>query len=326
MFQHDSVLKQETIKSLNIKPHGTYVDCTVGGGGHAKEILSQLNEDGLLIAFDQDKEALQAAKQNLHAFSNQTLFIHANFREIKRMITSLEIKDIHGILFDLGVSSPQLDHGNRGFSYRHDARLDMRMNQSQELSAYEIINEWPYHELVSIFFQYGEERFSKQIARGIENTRKIQPIETTHQLVEIVKEAIPAPARRTGGHPAKRIFQALRIAVNDELSAFNNALHQAAKIINPEGRISVLTFHSLEDRLCKQAFKKWSTMKDIPRNLPIIPKGHAAPFKLITRKPIVASEAELTLNRRARSAKLRVVEKISAWDDDFTYMGGWRRS
>lgn len=325
MFKHDSVLKRETIKGLNIQPNGTYIDCTVGAGGHAEAILSQLDEDGLLIAFDQDEEALYAAQEKLRTFKDQTVFVHANFRKIKQEIEVLGIEDINGILFDLGVSSPQLDHGERGFSYRHDARLDMRMNQSQQLSAYEIINDWPYEKLVSVFFQYGEERFSKQIARKIEHVRENHPIETTHQLVELIKEAIPAPARRTGGHPAKRIFQALRIAVNDELVAFNEALHQAAEIINIKGRIAVITFHSLEDRLCKQAFKKWSTRKNIPRNLPIIPEGFEAPFKLITRKAITAADDELSDNRRARSAKLRIIEKVSTWDRDFTYKEGWKR-
>lgn len=325
MFKHDSVLKSETVKGLKIKPNGTYIDCTVGGGGHSEAILTHLNKDGTLIAFDQDIEALNAAKERLQNYKNQTVFIHANFRDMKQELKSLGITKINGILFDLGVSSPQLDHGDRGFSYRHDARLDMRMDQSQKLSAYEIVNQWPYNDLVAIFFQYGEERFSKQIARKIENTRENHPIETTHQLVDLIKDAIPAPARRTGGHPAKRIFQALRIAVNDELSAFNHALHQAAEIVDLKGRIAVITFHSLEDRLCKQAFRKWSTRKEIPRNLPIIPEGFEAPFKLVTRKAIIAQDDELSANRRARSAKLRVVEKVSKWDEDFTYKEGWKR-
>lgn len=186
----------------------------------------------------------------------------------------------------------------------------MRMDQAKELSAFEIVNDWPYNDLVSIFFKYGEEKFSKQIARKIENHRKTEQIKTTHQLVEIIKEGIPAPARRKGGHPAKRIFQALRIAVNDELEAFNDALHQAADMIDVNGRIAVITFHSLEDRICKQAFKKWSTAKETPRNLPVIPKENEAPFKLITRKPLTASEDELDSNRRSRSAKLRIIEKL----------------
>jgi len=199
------------------------------------------------------------------------------------------------------------------------------MDQTQKMTAFHVVNEWSYNNLVSIFFKYGEEKFSKQIARKIEAHRKNESINTTFQLVDIIKEAIPAPARRKGGHPAKRIFQAIRIAVNDELNVFNNALHQAARILSLKGRLVVITFHSLEDRLCKQAFKKWSTAKEVPRNLPVIPKDHEPPFKLITKKPIVASEKELDDNRRSRSAKLRIVEKIGEWNDDFIYKEGWKK-
>lgn len=319
LFKHISVLKDQTIEGLAIKPDGTYVDCTVGGGGHSLEIVSKLSSEGLLIAFDQDLDALEAAKIKLEAYKEKIIFIHANFRNIEDQLKIHNIDHVDGILFDLGVSSPQFDRGDRGFSYRHDAKLDMRMNQTEQLTAFDIVNQWSYEKLVSIFFKYGEEKFSKQIARNIEKTRMIQEIQTTYELVEIIKEAIPAAARRTGGHPAKRIFQALRIAVNDELDAFNDALHQAARIIDINGRIVVITFHSLEDRLCKQVFKKWSTMKPMPRNLPIIPEGHEAPFKLITRKPIIASEDELIENRRARSAKLRIIEKELTWNEDFSF-------
>lgn len=310
MFDHYSVLKDETIKGLAIKPDGTYVDCTLGGGGHSEEILSKLNEKGLLVAFDQDVDALEAAKGRLEAYQDQILLINNNFRNLAEELKRHDIQHVDGILFDLGVSSPQLDRGERGFSYQHDAVLDMRMDQAQELSAYEIVNDWSYNDLVSIFFKYGEEKFSKQIARKIENHRKTEQIKTTYQLVELIKEGIPAPARRKGGHPAKRVFQALRIAVNDELEAFNDALHQAADMIDINGRIAVITFHSLEDRMCKQAFKKWSTAKETPRNLPVMPKEHEASFRLITRKPFTASEVELDSNRRSRSAKLRIIEKI----------------
>ncbi|QKY68953.1 16S rRNA (cytosine(1402)-N(4))-methyltransferase RsmH [Lentibacillus sp. CBA3610] len=326
MFNHYSVLEEEVLKGLAVKPDGTYVDCTVGGGGHAERIASHLNSNGLLIAFDQDPEALEAAKNRLHPYQDRILFIEANFRELASQLADHQIAHIDGVLFDLGVSSPQLDHGERGFSYQHDATLDMRMNQSQQLDAYKIINEWSYNQLVKIFFSYGEEKFSKQIARKIENTRKEKPIETTYQLVDIIKEAIPAPARRKGGHPAKRIFQALRIAVNDELTTFNDALHQAARSVAINGRIAVITFHSLEDRICKQAFKKWTTAKQVPRNLPVIPEDHQAPFKLVNKKPIVPSEDELDENRRSRSAKLRIAEKIDQWHADFTYEEGWKKS
>lgn len=325
MFEHYSVLRDESIKGLDIKPSGTYVDCTLGGGGHSEQIASQLDENGLLVAFDQDMEALEAAKRRLELYQDRIVFVHANFRGLREQLDKHHINHVDGILFDLGVSSPQLDEGVRGFSYQYDAKLDMRMNQVQDLTAFEIVNSWPYNDLVSIFFKYGEEKFSKQIARKIEAYRKIEQIHTTFQLVEIIKDGIPAPARRKGGHPAKRIFQALRIAVNDELNAFNDALHQAAKAIDINGRIVVITFHSLEDRLCKQAFKKWSTPKETPRNLPVIPKDHEAPFKLITRKPIVASNDELETNRRSRSAKLRISEKVNEWNEEFTYGEGWKK-
>ncbi len=325
MFEHKSVLKEETIQGLAIKADGVYVDCTLGGGGHSEAIASMLGENGLLLGFDQDIHALEAAKDRLQAYKNRMKFIHANFSELEAVLAKENISQVDGVLFDLGVSSPQLDRGERGFSYQHDARLDMRMNQQQELDAFRIVNDWSFQDLVKIFYQYGEEKFSKQIARKIEERRKTAPIETTYDLVDIIKEAIPAPARRKGGHPAKRVFQALRIAVNDELDVFNDALHQAAKVIGINGRIAVITFHSLEDRLCKQAFKKWSTDKETPRHLPILPKENEAPFRLITRKPIVATSDELDENRRSRSAKLRIVEKVGEWRDEFTYKEGWRK-
>lgn len=317
MFEHESVLKNEAIEALNIRPDGVYIDCTLGGGGHSEQIASLLHNGGRLIAFDQDREALTAAKKRLTAYEEQITFVHSNFKYLKETCENLQLEHVDGILFDLGVSSPQFDHGERGFSYRHDAKLDMRMNQEAPLTAHQIVNEWPYEKLVSIFFTYGEERFSKQIARTIERVRKDRPINTTYELVEIIKESIPAAARRTGGHPGKRIFQALRIAVNDELRVFEDALQQAAEVISLQGRIAVITFHSLEDRICKQSFKKWSTEKPTPRNLPIIPEGHQPPFSLITRKPIAPQEKEIEQNRRARSAYLRVVEKVKPWDDDF---------
>ncbi|MFD2208730.1 16S rRNA (cytosine(1402)-N(4))-methyltransferase RsmH [Virgibacillus halophilus] len=319
MFEHETVLKSEAVEGLKIKPDGTYVDCTVGGGGHTANIASKLNESGRLVGFDQDENALRAAKEKLKNFGDRILFIHSNFRNLETQLLAHDIEQADGFLFDLGVSSPQLDQAERGFSYQHDAALDMRMDQSQDLDAMDIVNTWSFQELASIFFKYGEERFSKQIARKIEEKRKFEEITTTHQLVDIIKDAIPAPARRKGGHPAKRVFQALRIAVNDELGAMDDALRQAARMTAVGGRVAVITFHSLEDRLCKQAFKKWSTAKETPRHLPIIPESHEAPFELITRKPILPSEAELSINRRARSAKLRIAEKIKKWDDNFSH-------
>ena len=325
MFQHESVLKTELINSVNVKPSGVYVDCTLGGAGHAKEIAKQLNEDGMLIGFDQDATALKAAKENLEETPGKKLLIHANFNQLKEKLKENNIDHVDGIIFDLGVSSPQLDEGDRGFSYRYDSKLDMRMNQSNELSAYDVVNSWPYKDLVKILFTYGEEKFSKQIARRIEKAREVKDIQTTFELVELIKDAIPAPARRSGGHPAKRTFQAIRIAVNDELNTFINALNQAAEVISIGGRVSVITFHSLEDRICKKAFKKWSTQKPVPKGMPIVPEGFEAPFKLITRKPILPTDEEIKENKRSRSAMLRIVEKESNWDSWFTYEEGWNK-
>ncbi|MCP3031097.1 16S rRNA (cytosine(1402)-N(4))-methyltransferase RsmH [Halobacillus sp. A1] len=325
MFEHYSVLKSETIKQMHIKPDGVYVDCTLGGGGHSIEIASRLDK-GKLIAFDQDEHALEAAKERLAPYAEKVTLVHANFRQLEEKLNELKIEHVDGVLYDLGVSSPQLDVAERGFSYHNDAPLDMRMDQSNETSAWNVLNEWAYEDLVRIFFKYGEEKFSKQIARKIEAAREVQSIETTGHLVELIKDAIPAPARRKGGHPAKRIFQAIRIAVNDELGAFQDTLHQAARTVAVDGRIAVITFHSLEDRLCKQAFKKWSTNPPLPKNIPMIPEDKQPPFKMVTRKPIVAEEEELEDNRRSRSAKLRVVEKIKPWSDSFTFEEGWKQT
>src|SRR5699024_4176837 len=320
-------LTSEVINGLQVKPNGTYIDCTLGSGGHAEKIASQLNDGGLLVAFDQDTDALNAAKNRLSPYLERIIFIHANFRELKNVLEEYQIKHIDGILFDLGVSSPQLDRKERGFSYQHEGKLDMRMNQQGEaLDAYEIVNTWSYGALVNIFFKYGEEKFSKQIARKIIMEREKKSIQTTYELVDIIKESIPAPARRKGGHPAKRIFQALRIAVNDELAVFNDTLHQAAEMVSLNGRIAVITFHSLEDRLCKQAFKKWMTHIETPKGLPITPESHQPPFNLINRKPIYASQDELDENRRSRSAKLRIAEKVKDWDEKFIYKEGWKKS
>lgn len=325
MFEHYSVLKQEAVEALDVKSDGIYVDCTLGGGGHSEQIASKLTTNGLLVAFDQDENAITAAKERLVGYQDHITYIHSNFRHLKEKLQEHSIMEVDGILFDLGVSSPQLDQAERGFSYQHDAPLDMRMDQSQTITAFDIVNEWPYEKLVKIFFRYGEENFSKQIARKIEEARKTREITTTFELVDIIKEAIPAPARRKGGHPAKRIFQAIRIAVNDELNAFYDVLHQAAEVVKVGGRISVITFHSLEDRLCKQAFKKWSTTPPLPRNIPIIPEELKPPFKQLSKKPILPSEQELDENRRSRSAKLRVVEKQKPWDDKFLFQEGWNR-
>ena len=242
-------------------------------------------------------------------YEGRVTFIKSNFVHLKEELAQRGVTKVDGVLFDLGVSSPQLDEAERGFSYNYDAPLDMRMDRSRDFSAYHVVNEWSFGELARIFFTYGEEKFSKQIARKIEQARADKPIETTFELVDLIKEAIPAPARRKGGHPAKRTFQAIRIAVNDELNVFDRAVQDAIDLLAVNGRICVITFHSLEDRICKQVFKERSQHPPLPPGLPVIPKEFEPELKLITRKPIVASEGELEDNRRSRSAKLRVAEK-----------------
>ncbi|WP_057915055.1 16S rRNA (cytosine(1402)-N(4))-methyltransferase RsmH [Peribacillus muralis] len=309
MFQHTTVLLKETVDGLNIKPDGVYVDCTLGGAGHSEYLLSQLSDKGRLYAFDQDETAIRNAKEKLESYGERIVLVPNNFKYLKEELNARGIEKVDGILYDLGVSSPQLDTPERGFSYNHDAPLDMRMDQSAAISAYDVVNTWSFHDLLRIFFQYGEEKFSKQIARKIEAAREIKPIETTFELVELIKDGIPAPARRKGGHPAKRVFQAIRIAVNDELGVFEDSLEQAISLLDMEGRISVITFHSLEDRICKTVFKKASSMPDLPPGLPIIPDEFKPTLKIITRKPILPSEAELEGNNRSRSAKLRIAQK-----------------
>jgi len=308
-FNHTTVLLHETVDGLNIRPDGIYVDCTLGGAGHSEYLLSKLGPKGKLYAFDQDETAIEHAKKRLAPFLDRVEFIKSNFEHVKEELHRRNVTGIDGILYDLGVSSPQLDTPERGFSYHHDAPLDMRMDKSAALSAYHVVNEWSFEQLVRIFFKYGEEKFSKQIARKIEAAREEQPIETTGRLTELIKDAIPAPARRKGGHPAKRVFQAIRIAVNDELGVFERSLHDAIDVLNVDGRISVITFHSLEDRICKTVFKEASTGPELPPGLPIIPEEYEPVLKLITRKPILPSEQELEENNRARSAKLRIAEK-----------------
>ncbi|MGG4265338.1 16S rRNA (cytosine(1402)-N(4))-methyltransferase RsmH [Peribacillus simplex] len=309
MFQHTTVLLKETVDGLNIKPDGIYVDCTLGGAGHSEYLLSQLSDKGRLYAFDQDETAIRNAKEKLEKYGDRIVLVPNNFKYLKEELNARGIEKVDGILYDLGVSSPQLDTPERGFSYNHDAPLDMRMDQSAAISAYDVVNTWSFHDLLRIFFQYGEEKFSKQIARKIEAAREIKPIETTFELVELIKDGIPAPARRKGGHPAKRVFQAIRIAVNDELGVFEDSLEQAISLLDKEGRISVITFHSLEDRICKTVFKKASSLPDLPPGLPVIPDEFKPPMKIITRKPILPSKEELEGNNRSRSAKLRVAEK-----------------
>ncbi|MCF6514850.1 16S rRNA (cytosine(1402)-N(4))-methyltransferase RsmH [Lactobacillus sp. S2-2] len=310
-FKHDTVLLNEAVDGLDIKQNGNYVDCTLGGGGHSSNILQKLKQ-GHLYSFDQDQTALDYNQEHLSKYleNNEITFIHSNFRNLKQELNDISINNVDGIVYDLGVSSPQFDNGDRGFSYNYDARLDMRMDQRQSLDAWEIVNEWDYSQLVRIFFRYGEEKFSKQIARKIESKRKETTIDTTGDLVEIIKEAIPAAARRHGGHPAKKVFQAIRIAVNDELGALEESLEQAFELVSVGGRISIITFQSLEDRLVKSMFKEKSTIKDLPSGLPIIPDELKPDFQLVNKKPILPSEYEQSKNRRSHSAKLRIIERI----------------
>jgi len=309
-FHHRTVLLNEAVHELNVQPDGIYVDCTLGGGGHTHKILTELTS-GHLYSFDQDQTAIDYNKEQLadDIQVDRLTLIHANFRELKKSLAEQQVERVDGILYDLGVSSPQFDDADRGFSYRYDAPLDMRMDQSASLTAQTVVNEWPYQDLVRIFHRYGEEKFAKSIARRIETVRTEKPIETTGELVELIKEAIPAKARRHGGHPAKKVFQAIRIAVNDELSALEASLEQALTLLNPGGRICVITFQSLEDRLVKTMFKEKSSLPDLPAGLPVIPDNLQPDFKLVTRKPILPDEDELAENHRAHSAKLRVIEQ-----------------
>ena len=310
-FNHVTVLLNEAIDNLNVKPDGTYVDATLGGGGHSQLLASRLTT-GKLWSFDQDITAINYNKEHLatELAEGKVAFIQNNFRNLRDALAEVGVTEIDGIVYDLGVSSPQFDDGQRGFSYNYDAPLDMRMNQSQELTARTVVNEWDFHDLLRILSRYGEEKFAKQIARAIERQREIQPIETTFELVEVIKSAIPAAARRTGGHPAKRSFQAIRIAVNDELGVVEESLAQALDMLMVGGRISVITFHSLEDRLVKTMFKEKTAVPELPAGLPIIPDEMQPDYKLVTRKPILPSEEEMANNHRAHSAKLRVIERL----------------
>ncbi|MDM8303960.1 16S rRNA (cytosine(1402)-N(4))-methyltransferase RsmH [Limosilactobacillus vaginalis] len=313
-FKHVTVLLNEAVAGLNIRPDGTYVDATLGGGGHSSAILNQLTT-GRLYSFDQDQTAIRYNQQHLKKFidDGRSILIEDNFRNLGTALAKNGVKSVDGIVYDLGVSSPQFDDAQRGFSYKLDAPLDMRMNQQQALSAMNVVNEWPYEKLVKILYRYGEERFAKQIARKIERRRESKPIKTTFELVDVIKEAIPAAARRHGGHPAKKTFQAIRIAVNDELGALEDSLEQALELLNVGGRISVITFQSLEDRLVKTMFhEKVSLADELPPGLPVIPPEMQPKFKLINKKPILPSQEELANNHRAHSAKLRIIERIKS--------------
>lgn len=310
-FKHETVLLQETVDGLAVKPDGIYVDATLGGAGHSQYLLSKLGPKGHLYAFDQDQKAIDHAQVRLAPYieKGQVTFIKSNFRHLKAELARHGVTRIDGICYDLGVSSPQLDERERGFSYKQDAPLDMRMDQSQDLTAYQVVNQYDFHDLVKIFFRYGEDKFSKQIARKIEQERAIKPIETTTELADLIKSAKPAKELKKKGHPAKQIFQAIRIAVNDELGAAEESLAQAIDLLAEDGRISVITFHSLEDRLTKQLFKEKSTVT-VPKGLPILPDELKPTLELVNRKPILPSQEELDRNNRAHSAKLRIARKL----------------
>ena len=310
-FHHVTVMLYETIDMLDVKPNGIYVDATLGGAGHSEYLLSKLSEKGHLYAFDQDQNAIDNAQKRLAPYIEKGMvtFIKDNFRNLRVRLHEAGVQEIDGICYDLGVSSPQLDQRERGFSYKKDAPLDMRMNQEANLTAYEVVNHYDYHELVRIFFKYGEDKFSKQIARKIEQAREQKPIKTTTELAEIIKSAKPAKELKKKGHPAKQIFQAIRIEVNDELGAADESIQQAMEMLALGGRISVITFHSLEDRLTKQLFKEASIV-EVPKGLPFIPDELKPKMELVSRKPILPSKAELEANNRSHSAKLRVARKI----------------
>lgn len=306
MSEHITVLKEEAVDALNIKDDGIYVDATLGGGGHSSLILSKLKK-GHLYSFDQDDYAISRAKEKLDTVGNNYTIIKSNFVNLKERLNELGVYHIDGILYDLGVSSFQFDMEERGFSYRLDGPLDMRMNQNQELSTKTIVNEWPVSKLIEIFYRYGEEKFAKQIAFQIDKVRHEKEISTTFELVDIIKSALPQKVLKQKGHPAKQVFQALRVAVNDELTVFEKSLLDALDMLNSDGRAVVITFQSLEDRICKSIFKEKSTL-DIPEGLPVIIKEEA-PFELISRKPILPSEEELNNNNRSHSAKMRILRK-----------------
>ena len=308
-FHHVSVLLDECIEGLAIKPEGIYVDGTLGGAGHSSQIAARLTT-GRLIGIDRDEVALAAAGKRLAPYSDRVTLVHSNFCEIASVLQQLKVPGVDGILLDLGVSSPQLDDGSRGFSYMVDAPLDMRMDASDSLNAHTVVNTWTYEELKRILYEYGEERFAPQIASAICKRRETAPIATTLELVDVIRSAMPASALREKQHPAKRSFQAIRIAVNDELNSVARVMEDAIPKLNPGGRLAVITFHSLEDRIVKNAMAAAAKGCTCPPSFPVCVCGKKPKVKIITRKPIVSGEEELERNPRARSAKLRICEKL----------------
>ena len=310
-FEHVSVLLNECIEGLNIKSDGVYADCTLGGGGHSSQIVKRLSDNGMLIGIDQDSNAIAAASERLKDYTN-VKYVHDNFSNIENIIESLDLgqESVDGFLLDLGVSSHQLDEAERGFSYNHDAPLDMRMDIRSPLSAYKVVNEYSMDELNRIIREYGEERWAKRIAQFIVQEREIKPIETTFELVSVIKKAVPKGARADGPHPAKRTFQAIRIEVNNELGILEDTINSMVDILKSGGRICIITFHSLEDRIVKNVFRILENPCTCPRDFPICVCGKKPKVKVITRKPIAPSKEELEVNHRSRSAKLRIVEKL----------------
>ena len=308
-FTHKPVLLAECIEALHIRPEGIYVDGTLGRAGHSREIAQRLTT-GRLVCIDRDQAAIDAAQERLAPWMDRVTLVHSNFDRVSEILAELDIPGVDGMLFDLGVSSPQLDDASRGFSYMHDAPLDMRMDATAPLTAYDVVNTWSYEELRRILFEYGEERYAPLIAAAIERERADKPIETTLELVRVIKGAMPAKALREKQHPAKRSFQAIRIAVNDELGAVREAMEKAIDCLNPGGRLAVITFHSLEDRIVKAAFQQAAQGCTCPKDFPVCICGKKPKVRLTPRKPILPDEREIEENPRARSAKLRVCEKI----------------
>lgn len=305
---HISVLLKESIEELNIKEDGIYVDCTLGYAGHSSEILKRIKK-GHLFAFDQDQEAINSSNEKLSKIGDNFTIIKSNFKYMKEKLESLGITEVDGILFDLGVSSPQLDNVERGFSYHHDAKLDMRMDQSNPFSAYDVVNTYSDKELARIFFEYGEEKYSNSIAKNIVKYREAKSIETTLELVDIIKKSVPEKYSRDK-HPARKVFQAIRIEVNHELEILKQAILDAASMLKVDGRLCIITFHSLEDRIVKNTFKELTTVDDMVKGLPNIPDKYLKDYELVTRKSIVPSNEEIENNNRSRSSKLRVLKRI----------------
>ena len=308
-FKHVSVLLDETITGLNIKPDGIYVDGTLGGGGHAYEILKKLSSKGRLIGIDQDGEALQAAGERLKEFEDKVTLVRDNYCEIERVLQDLNIEKVDGIVLDIGVSSYQLDNLERGFSYKSDAPLDMRMDTRQVLTAADVVNTYSENELFKIIKDYGEDKFAKNIAKHIVLARKDKPFETTKELSEVIKRAIPMKVQAKGGHPAKKTFQAIRIEVNRELTVLKESIDKMIKHLNPEGRICIITFHSLEDRIVKMKFREIENPCTCPPDFPVCVCGKESKGRVVTRKPIIPSDEEIEVNKRAKSSKLRIFER-----------------